>query len=489
MHEIEPGATPDLAERYGPLTDDANAFREYLDRPLDRFIWTHTGRMEPERLGALLKKAGFGPERLPWHPAAFRITGNPDGLGNHWTYLAGLFHIQEASSMLPALLLNPQPGDRVLDLCAAPGGKTAQAAVAMKNRGTVAANDLVGARLRPLRMNADRLGLMNVTVSCHDGVNLPKSAGTFDFVMADVPCSCEGTSRKNPGILDRPGSQIIRPYRKQKLLLRQAIRRCRPGGKVVYSTCTYAPEENEGVVSEVLEEWPDLVRLVPANLPGFRASPGVMEWEGRKFPEAVRHCLRVWPHQNDTGGFFVAVLEKLRGGSLDAAADRGEPWAVSDSEFPGAGKFQQFPARDDAGLRAFLTDRFGLPETALSGLVLLEKPDKQLFLVAADHRPPILPDRLIGLPLLHLKGAAPKMTTAGALALGRDATRNVLDMEKEQRDLYLGRQTFQATEEQAKVLDGGWVIVRYGGYPLGLGLFRKDTGLVESSFPKHMSVR
>lgn len=489
MSEVEAGGTSDLAARYAALTDDPHAFAEALDRPLERFIWTHTLRIGPDRLRSLLERAGFGPAPLPWDPTAFRVTGNPDGLGSHWTYLAGLFHIQEASSMIPVRLLPLQPGNRVLDLCAAPGGKTAQAAVAMENRGTVVANDLVGARLRPLRMNLDRMGLMNVTVTCHDGVNLPKSAGTFDHVLADVPCSCEGTSRKNPGILSRPGTDVIRPERKQKLLLRQAIRRCRPGGRVVYSTCTYAPEENEAVVGEVLAEWPDLVRLVPAELPGFHASPGVTAWEGRTFPQSLRHCLRIWPHLNDTGGFFVAVLEKRADRPANGGMDRGEPPRVDAPEFPGQKeKFHQFPAADDGGLREFLTDRFGLPASALADAVLLEKPEIQLFSVARDHRPPLLPDRLIGLPILHLKGRVPKMTTAGAVALGRMATRNVMDVRADQRARYVGRRTFEADSEQREKLDGGWVIVRYEGFPLGLGLFRKDSGMVESFFPKHMTV-
>lgn len=481
-------ALPDLVERYGPLTGDPDAFRNSLDRPLERFIWTNTLRLDPERLRTFLERDGFGPEPLPWHPAAFRVTGNPEGLGNHWTYLAGLFHIQEASSMVPPMLLDLRPGDRLLDLCAAPGGKAAQAAVALENRGTVVANDLVGARLRPLRMTMDRLGLANVTVSCHDGVNFPKSAGSFDFVLADVPCSCEGTSRKNPGVLDRPGSEKIRPFRKQELLLRQAVRRCRPGGRIVYSTCTYAPEENEGVVAAVLADWPDRVRLVPAALSGFRTAPGLTAWGDRVFPESMRRCLRIWPHLNDTGGFFAAVLEKLGPVTPEGNDGRGEPPTAGEPDFPGMAGSQQFHASDDAGLREFLTERFGLPDTALADVVLLEKPDKQLFLAAKDHRPPILPDRTVGLPILHLKGRLPKMTTAGAVALGRVATRNAVDATVDQRDAYAARRSFDVRDDQTKNLDGGWAIVRYEGFPLGLGLFRKETGIVESFFPKHLAV-
>jgi 16S rRNA C967 or C1407 C5-methylase (RsmB/RsmF family) len=157
-------------------------------------------------------------------------------------------------------------------------------AQALGNRGTVVANDVFWERIRPLRSAIDRLGLLNVSVTCHDGTAYPRAAGDFDCVLVDVPCSCEGTSRRFRGMLKRaPTRRIPKRFHKQQLLLEAAIRRCRVGGRIFYSTCTYAPEENEAVVDAVLRKMPGAVRILPTSLPGLKTSPGLTDWGGKSF--------------------------------------------------------------------------------------------------------------------------------------------------------------------------------------------------------------
>ncbi|MEL7061519.1 MAG: RNA methyltransferase, partial [Acidobacteriota bacterium] len=143
-----------------------------------------------------------------------------------------------------------------------------------------------------------------------DGANLPTTLGHFDRVVVDVPCSCEGTSRKHPGLLDRPAAEHARYRGRQRALLRKAVQLTRPGGRLVYSTCTYAPEENEEIVAAALTEAAGELRVVPLEPASLRAAPGLDRWQGRDLPIELRGALRVWPHHNDTGGFFVALLEK-----------------------------------------------------------------------------------------------------------------------------------------------------------------------------------
>lgn len=215
--------------------------------------------------------------------------------------------------MIPPVLLEPQPGERVLDLCGAPGNKTALIASLMEDRGTVLCNDTDLKRLRAGRAAWERLGLSSIAASNLDGGSFPGRTGAWDRVLVDAPCSGEGTSRRVVSAL-RPGP--LGYYRmlhgRQRKLLERALELCRPGGRVVYSTCTYAPEENELVIADVLERTGQTgnVAILPTRLAGLTASSGITEWDGRKLVLDLENALRIWPHQNDTGGFFVAVLEK-----------------------------------------------------------------------------------------------------------------------------------------------------------------------------------
>jgi len=303
----------EILERYRDLIDDWEAFLAAVHRLLAPCIWTNTLRITAEGLAEWLARDGVAAEPVRWYPGAFRL---PLGLspGRLLPHAAGLCHIQEEVSLLPVALLDPQPGDRLLDLCAAPGNKTIQAAVRMEDRGTVIANDFGRRRIGLIVQNLERLGITIGAVTVYDAGNLPREIGLFDRVLADVPCSCEGTARKSREVLSRKAKDAGWCRRVQLAILRKAFQRCRPGGRIVYSTCTYAPEENEMVVDELLRTAPPgSVRLLPARVEGLRCAPGLGEWDGRRLSEGMERTLRIWPHHNDTGGFFVAVLERIAG--------------------------------------------------------------------------------------------------------------------------------------------------------------------------------
>lgn len=458
--------------RYQPIISDWCAFFDALARPLPTCIWANSLRITPAGLADVLRRDGIDFEPLAWLPGAFRLPPHFQP-SRHWGYLAGLYHVQEEVSLLPATLLNPQPGERVLDLCAAPGGKTAQISVMMAQQGTVVANDIDLNRMRAVRHAVERLGLINISTTVSNGANYPKAAGQFDRVLVDAPCSCEGTTRKHSSGMNGAGVAVsLKLSGVQRALLRKAVQLCRPGGRIVYATCTYAPEENEQVVDAILRESGDAaLRLLPVQLPNFAAEPGLTEWDGQPLHPSLRHALRVWPHLNDTGGFFVAVLEKP--GDAAPAQDPAPP-----ASFPPL----------SAGLLAEITGRFGLSPDAAAAMPY-QQGRRRAYLVNKAHQPPAHPaPDATGLLLAKTAVKYPKLSTAAAMLLGHAATRNFIDVDAAQAGAYLNRQQFAVTAVQTAACQGqGYVLVRHQGFTLGVGVFFPPQGLVASLFPKAWS--
>lgn len=460
--------------RYRGIIDDWPEFVEAMTRPLPAVVWTNTTRIAPDALAALLREEGAAPEPLGWYPGAFRLAPGQRP-GGRWWYLAGLAHAQEEASLLPVVLLDPRPGHRVLDLCAAPGGKTAQIALALGNRGTVVANDISVGRGRALRGNLERLGVVNVSNTRWDGANLPREAGLFDRVLVDAPCSGEGMLRRAGAQAGRLDEQVSAELaRRQRALLRKAVQRCRPGGRIVYSTCTFAPEENELVVEAILREYPQSLRLVPARVQGLVTRAGLTQWGGRRLDPALADCLRLWPQDNDTGGFFAAVLEKQ---------DEVEGAPEADAEPPA----QAAEAQD---LLADLERRFGLPSELWADYRVYRRTRRGLHLMASDHRPPARPDpEGSGLFMLSTAARPPKLSTAAAMLLGGRATRNRLELDAAEVDAYLERRDLSLDARRCAELEPGYVLATHRGYVLGVGVFHARSRTLESLFPQRWAGR
>lgn len=469
---------PAVLSRYRGIIPDFDAFLAASGAPLPTCVWANTLRLAPGDLAQRLAALGYSVAPVPWYPRAFRLAG-AGSPGLTVEFLAGAYHVQEEVSLLPVAVLDPQPGERVLDLCAAPGNKTAQAAVHMDNRGTVVANDPSVRRLGALQYNLHRLGVAcSVTVASGGGY-LPLAAGGFDRVLVDAPCSCEGTTRKHPHVLraTRPP-----PYQRlaatQRALVTRAMQLCRVGGRVVYSTCTYAPEENEGVVDAVLRAVPPgSVRVMELSVPGLVTRGGLEEWGGRRFLPEVARAIRIYPHDNDTGGFFVAVLEKLDEVGPAAAGSGLSPAAVPLAQWRGG------------------VERFGISaEEVASRYVVFRANARTLALASRELRFPSQPRaESMGLPFVETAGAVPRLTTPAALLLGGAARDNVIELEKAQVDAFLARRSTPLDPMRRAALEGrGYVLVRFAGLTLGTGVLRPGSGgelLLHSAFPTAWAVK
>ena len=299
----------DPLSRYDPIVGDPSAFRDACERPLPSVVRVNDIKATPERVRRAFEDAGIEYEPIGWHDGLFRL-GSGESPGNSWPFVHGWVYGQEEVSAVPALALDPAPGERVFDCCAAPGSKTTQLAARMDDRGTLVGNDNNLGRLSALRSNAERCGVSNIVVTRQDARNFslkPFDGEPFDRTLVDVPCSCEGTIRKNPDALDNWSMDHIEGIAGvQKGILERSLEITRPGGTVVYSTCTFAPEENEAVLQHALDAYD--CQLVEYEL-SLDHVPGLTQWDGDSFDDSMRKAKRIYPHHNDTGGFFCAKLE------------------------------------------------------------------------------------------------------------------------------------------------------------------------------------
>jgi tRNA (cytosine49-C5)-methyltransferase len=261
-----------------------------------------------------LAEAGFELQSVPWLPGAFILTaGTLFDLTTHPLYEAGHVYVQGLSSMIPAVVLNPQPGESVLDLAAAPGSKTTQMAVMMNNQGKIVANDTSTIRLFKLKANLERQAISNVEVRRGPGQDIwhwyPEQ---FDKTLVDVPCSMEGrfNAQKPKTWEDWSLFKVTTLAQRQQALLLSALFATKPGGQIVYSTCTLAPEENELVIEWLLRKFGDVVELEKVEVAGSPLSPGLSEWQGKAIsPVVSQNVARIWP-TTEVEGFFVAKLRK-----------------------------------------------------------------------------------------------------------------------------------------------------------------------------------
>lgn len=286
-----------LGEEY---EDYLESFRE------ERRYGLRTNRMKtsPEELARLVD---FPLRPVPWteNGCYYEWAAAP---ARHPFYAAGLYYLQEPSAMTPAALFQVEPGERVLDLCAAPGGKATELGAKLQGKGVLVANDISSSRAKALLRNLELFGIPNLLVTNETPDRLTEYFPEFfDKILVDAPCSGEGMFRKDPAVArawypEKPRECAAM----QREILSGAVKMLRPGGRLLYSTCTFAPEENEGTISWFTEHFPQM-RLLPLEQhDGF--SRGVPEWGNGD--RALELCVRLWPHKLEGEGHFLALLEK-----------------------------------------------------------------------------------------------------------------------------------------------------------------------------------
>ena len=426
----------------GLLGPEYPSFLRALSEPPARGLRVNTLKLDP---GSFRRLSPWPLEPVPWCPEGFYY---PEGArpGPHPYFYAGLYYIQEPSAMAVGVVADPKPGERVLDLAAAPGGKTTHLAARMRGRGLLVANEVDRRRVRGLLENVERWGATLSVVSAPVD-RLARTFGAyFDRVVLDAPCSGEGMFRKDPSARAHwgPGAPA-RMARVQSGLLEAAAELVRPGGVLVYSTCTFAPEENEGVVAGFLGRHPEFEVEDARVHPAF--APGVPEWGGGD--ARLSRTARLWPHRLRGEGHYLARLRKTEG--EEGSPPRLEPPRPKREALAELLAFWE--AHLDRPLPERLWERSGhfyvLPEglPALSGLAA---PAPGLYLGEAK------------------KGRfVPSSMLAHSLRAGEAGPAIELPPEDPRALAF-------ATGEPVAVEEGGsgWRLVTTGGFPLGFGLLK-----------------
>ncbi len=283
--------------------------------------------LQPASLGlpSTLRRRGATP--VPWCSQTYQFEVPAPHLGQTLEYLLGAFYVQAAAPTLAVVVLDPQPGERILDLCAAPGGKTTQISACMNNTGLLVANEPKRKRLPSLIGNLERCGVANTVLTGAPGAMMARTFHNyFDRVLLDAPCSGDGIVRKSETVLAHwSAEKAVHRSHHQTGLLRAAFHMLRPGGTLVYSTCSLSLEENESVLTGLLRRYGEKAELLPID--GF-AAPPLPRAVASHYPAELARAVRIWPHPHDTEGAFVARITKHDPTQWPAADDDAADWLV-----------------------------------------------------------------------------------------------------------------------------------------------------------------
>ena len=282
-------------------------FLKSYDLPFHNGLRINTWKTKPQEL---LQRMGVDLKQVPWNETGFYLE-NKKQFSKHPYYQGGLYYIQEASAMLPAKLVNAQPGEKILDMCAAPGGKSTAIGAALKGEGLLISNDISKSRAKALLRNLEGFGIINSIVVSEYPEKLSRYFPEFfDKVLIDAPCSGEGMFHKEPSMTESWLRMGPEEYHKLQMeILTYGAKMVRPGGKLIYSTCTFSPEEDEGSIAWFLQEHPDF-HLVEVDddedLCGCHCiDHGHPEWADGN-PELTK-TRRLWPHHLEGEGHFAAM--------------------------------------------------------------------------------------------------------------------------------------------------------------------------------------
>ncbi len=428
--------------------EEFSAYLKSFDEERLYGLRVNTAKVTPEAFPELVS---WDLKPVPWIPNGFYYEGTERPAKDPY-YYAGLYYLQEPSAMTPAMLLPVEPGDRVLDLCGAPGGKSTELGVKLAGKGVLISNDISNSRAKALLKNLELWGISNICVTSETPDKLADVFGPwFDKILIDAPCSGEGMFRKDDDMVKSYEERGPEYYSEiQKEITDQAVRMLAPGGLLLYSTCTFSRCEDEEIICHILENHQEMELI---RLPLFEGASGGIGLDG---------CIRLFPHKIKGEGHFISLLRKNGGGAERTAAGSRERSRTE----PQGKKAPALPTE--------LTDFLALINREFDGSRIMIKNDSVYYL--PENFVPAKELRYLrtGLLLGELKNKRFEPGQALAMTLHAEDFRQTISWKKEDDRVirYLKGETISLTPEEGPVK--GWCLVCVDGYPLG---FAKGTGM------------
>lgn len=428
--------------------EEFSAYLKSFDEERLYGLRVNTAKVTPEAFPELVS---WDLKPVPWIPNGFYYEGTERPAKDPY-YYAGLYYLQEPSAMTPAMLLPVEPGDRVLDLCGAPGGKSTELGVKLAGKGVLISNDISNSRAKALLKNLELWGISNICVTSETPDKLADVFGPwFDKILIDAPCSGEGMFRKDDDMVKSYEERGPEYYSEiQKEITDQAVRMLAPGGLLLYSTCTFSRCEDEEIICHILENHQEMELI---RLPLFEGASGGTGLDG---------CIRLFPHKIKGEGHFISLLRKNGGGAERTAAGSRERSRTE----PQGKKAPALPTE--------LTDFLALMNREFDDSRIMIKNDSVYYL--PENFVPAKELRYLrtGLLLGELKNKRFEPGQALAMTLHAEEFRQTISWKKEDDRVirYLKGETISLTPEEGPVK--GWCLVCVDGYPLG---FAKGTGM------------
>lgn len=455
-----------LEEMRDLLKDELEAFLDGFDDTRRYGLKLNTAKISKEEFERI---APFHLCPIPWIDGGYTYHRDENPAA-HPFYAAGLYYLQEPSAMTPASRLICQPGEKVLDLCAAPGGKATSLGAQLGGEGLLVANDINQARAKALLRNLELFGLPNTFVTNEaPHVLAERFPAYFDKIMVDAPCSGEGMFRKNPAVVDawlEKGPDYF--SRIQKDIILNAADMLKPGGKMFYSTCTFSPYENEAVISHLLRKRPEMTLIPMEDYEGF--SEGVTSFRDEIYEESCVLCRRIWPHHMAGEGHFMALLMK-----------NGEPEAVRENRSKKhKKKTKEKPGKLTAECREILTEFLSHLKSPVDPAEIDVRGDKVYRVITEIREDSGLHFLRNGVFLGELKKGRFEPSEPLALTLNAESYDLCIDFSQgdERLERYLRGESFDVSDlmEDRRLKAGkGLYLVTVEGYGLGFAKIVNNT--------------